>query len=137
MTFFDLIAYVIRLRVYNVSLKKGKAVKLFEDENFTHFSNPNFKLVLFYSVKSLEESYGVDLCQKLADFCSQNNLTNFAFNLRISNAGQKRWDTEFIKSKLDIKNVKKAYIGAADGQDYKLKKTCMESGIPKDHIFII
>jgi len=135
--FLDLIAYLIRLNVYNVSLKKGKPAKIFEDENFLYFSNPNFKLVLFYSVKSLDESYGVDLCKKLADFCSQNNLTNFELNLRISNEGQKRWDSDFIKSKVRIDNAKKAYIGAIDGEDNKLKEMVIKSGIPKENIVII
>jgi len=135
--FMDLMAYLIRLNVYNVSLMQGKPIKLFEDENFLHCTNPDFKLALFYSVRSIEEGYAVDLFKKLVDFNSQYNLKNFEFNLRLSNTGQKRWDSEFIKSKVPIQNIKRVYIGTAEGQEDELKVVTLKCGIPNENIYII
>lgn len=135
--FMDLVAYLMRLNVFNQSVKKGQNVKIFGDERFDWCTDPSFKFVLFVSVRTLDEGIGLELCKKLDEFNSQNNYQNFQLHLRVSSGGEKRWDREYFSSRINASQVARAYIASVAGVEASFSKLLEEVGIQKKLINIL
>ena len=73
----------------------------------------NFKLYLYVSFPSREESVALELFEALADYCNRNGRKNFDLYVRLSQEGKnpQRWNQEFVLQQLgkfnvdEIKNV--------------------------------
>ena len=134
--FLDIVAYILRMNVYNQSLSEKK-IKLFGDETFEWLANPTFKFVLFVSIRNAEEGLCIKLCQKLKEFNTAKGLDNFDLFIRDSSTGQSRWDRAYFASKIDPNRVTKAYIASVAGTEAAFSKQLTEIGIPKDRITIL
>ena len=136
--FLDLVGYLMRMNVYNISTRnEGKSLKMFEDETFEFLSNPTFKLVLFVSVKNVDEAVGLGLLESLAEFCKETGIKNFDLKLRVSENGQRRWDKKYFEEAVDAKTVTKAYIASVAGTEASFTELLEGIGISKELITIL
>ena len=82
LVFLDLVSRIILTNLGLVSNEFGK----------------NFKFHFYASFRSEEESFGLDLCNKLVELNKQKGFNNFAFTVRLSSnkTNAKHWDKAFI-----------------------------------------
>ncbi len=130
--FLDFVGYLLRLNVFK---QTGK--NLFANERFEQCTDPAFRFILFFSVREWDEAVGLELCQKLQSFCTRKGLANFEFHLRVSSAGQSRWDRDFFAKKLDPRVVKRVYIASVAGTEASFATQMREIGVPDEFITIL
>jgi len=91
--FMDLIAHVAFFNLGLSQLLGSKAEGMIGND---------FKLKVYLSNPTRQQSIGIELLEALDKFCKRNSLTNFELVLRISNEGKpRRWDANFIGEQLD------------------------------------
>ena len=75
----------------------------------------NFKLYLYVSFPSREESVALELFEALADYCNRNGRKNFDLYVRLSQEGKnpQRWSQEFVLQQLgkfNVDEIKKIWV---------------------------
>eukprot|EP00352_Strombidinopsis_acuminata_P004959 CAMPEP_0176350822 /NCGR_PEP_ID=MMETSP0126-20121128/9767_1 /TAXON_ID=141414 ORGANISM="Strombidinopsis acuminatum, Strain SPMC142" /NCGR_SAMPLE_ID=MMETSP0126 /ASSEMBLY_ACC=CAM_ASM_000229 /LENGTH=119 /DNA_ID=CAMNT_0017701033 /DNA_START=1186 /DNA_END=1545 /DNA_ORIENTATION=- len=56
----------------------------------------DFKLVVYTSYRSLDDTVCLELCEGLRDMNKKLGINNFELVVRLSNRGDARWDKSFI-----------------------------------------
>ena len=73
--------------------------------------HPEFRLVLFASFISKENSFGLELLEKLRAYTQALKNDKFELHLRFSNEKSVRWDNNFIEGQLaNNKDCKKIWV---------------------------
>lgn len=116
----------------------GRKYKIFESEEFTQLTNPNFKLILFASNSYRESSIGVEIFEKLLEFNRAHGFNNFEYYLRSRETMPERWSPRYIKKRIgNPTRILKGIIASDHKHKEELLDLLKKSGLPERIITIL
>ena len=132
--FIDWCSFLIRKIIAE---KSNRKYLIFGNEYFNSYDFPNVKLKLFVSYTTKEEIFGLEIFEILKKLCHDFNIDRFELILRISSNGEERWNENFYKENIDLKETFRVYITTPPLVDMVIKKMMIDIGINTKNIVIL
>ena len=119
--FIDLVAHLVQcsLGIFP-TLAKNEDTDISSSGQLSHTTNEmvqieSFKLVLYVSFTSFEDSIALDLLEAFDQYCSRNGVDCFSLHVRLAKQGvnNQKWDHEFVKKEIgqyDVEEIEKIYV---------------------------